>query len=357
MKSLRINFLPVAATIAAFISGCSPREESPAMPRAPYVLVAQPSVVHGAAFGASGTVRARIEAPLAFEVGGRVVARAVDAGQSVRAGETLMTLDPRDLDQAVQAAQAEHAAAGVSLATAVADLERVRQLADRGFVSPQAVERAELQRREAQSRLDAAAARLAQARNARDYAVLKAPADGVLIDVTGEPGQVVAAGQSVATLARGAREIEVFLADGVVAPERGTVIGIDGQRLPLALREVAGAVEPVGRTRRARYTVAENGEQLVLGSVVATRFELAHAVATDGAEVFALPVGALDERGRQPQLWRVLDGRVQSVAVQVIDVDDRWVRVSGTLQPDDRIVALGTQLLHEGMEVRERPAP
>ncbi len=357
MIFFRVTRLAVTVTGAALLAGCAPREEAPSTVPAPYVRVARPAPVQGAAFGASGTVRARIEAPLAFEVGGRVVSRRVDAGQGVRAGETLMTLDPRDLDEAVQAALAEHAAAGTALATADADLQRVRQLVDRSLVSRQSVERAELQRREAQSRLDAAAARLSQARNARGYAVLGAPADGVLIDVTAEPGQVVAAGQTVATLARGAREIEVFLPDGVAAPARGAVNGIDGPTLPLVLREVAGAVDPIGRTRRTRYTVEADGEQLVLGSIVTTRFELERAGVTGDTVVFALPIAALDERGQRPQVWRVREGRAQAVAVQVIGVDDRSVRVVGTLQPEDRIIALGTHLLREGMEVRERPAP
>lgn len=309
------------------------------------------------AFGASGTVRARVEVPLAFQVGGRIITRRVDAGQSVRLGQTLMSLDASDLDQGVRAAEAEYAAATSTLATTEADLKRVRQLAAQGFLSPQAVDRAELQRREAQSRLDAASARLTQARHARGYAELKAPADGVLMDVTGEAGQVVAAGQTVATLARGAREIEVFLPEGMHPPARGSAIGSDGQVLPLALREVAGAVDPQGRTRRARYMVVSGGERLVLGSIVTTRFDKAPAAAADATAVFVLPVGALDERGRQPQVWRVRDGRTQAVPVQVLGLDERTVRVAGALAPDDRVVALGTHLLREGMAVRVRGAP
>ena len=44
---------------------------------------AQPAVFHGARM--SGTVRARFETPLAFQVPGRILARHVDAGQIGRA--------------------------------------------------------------------------------------------------------------------------------------------------------------------------------------------------------------------------------------------------------------------------------
>jgi RND family efflux transporter MFP subunit len=302
-------------------------------------------------------VRARIEAPLAFQVGGRITSRRADAGQSVRAGQILMVLDPRDLDQALYAAEAEQAAAAATLLTAEADLRRARELAAQGYVSAQAVDRAELQRREAHSRQEAAAARVSQARHAREYAELKAPADGVLIDVTGEPGQVVSPGQTVATLAHGAREIEVFLPDGVTAPARGTAIVAGGQALPLTLRELSGAVDPLGRTRRARYAVASGGDHLVLGSVVATRFELGRDAAAGATAVFELPIGAVDERGEQPRVWRVRDGRVQAVPVQVLRMDERNAQVAGALEPDDRVVALGAHLAREGMAVRERNTP
>lgn len=318
----------------------------------PFVRVAKVATVGAAAQGLSATVRARVEAPLAFQVGGRIVSRGVDAGQAVRAGQELMRIDPRDLDQSVHAAEAAQAAALAALATAEADLARARQLAAQGFVSEQAVERAELQRREVLTRRDAAAAQLSLARNARGYAVLAAPAAGVLVDVTGQAGQMVAAGQPVAVLAQGPREVEVFFPDRVAPPAKGQALAPGGRALALALREVAGAVEPLGRTRRARYSVLAGGEALVLGAVVATRFALA-PVGIAGSVAFAVPVAAIDERGQGARVWRVRDGHVESVAVQVIELDAGRAKVSGALSPDDRIVALGTHLLRPGMAVRE----
>jgi RND family efflux transporter MFP subunit len=296
---------------------------------------------------------------LAFQVGGRILARRIDAGQAVSAGQVLFTLDPVDLDQTVRTAQADLAAAEAALATAQADLGRARKLQERQFVSNQAVERANLAAREAQSRRDAAAARLAQARNARGYAALRSPAAGVLMDVSGEPGQVVAAGQTVAVLAQaGEREIEVFFPDGVMPPRAGEAISPDGQTHPLRLREAAPVVDALGRTRRARYTAPQLPPSLALGSIVRTRFagiDTAPGAAGQTADApWRVPIGALDERGQGPRVWRVREGRLEPVPVRVLALDDRHATVAGDLHANEHVVALGTHLLKEGMAVREQ---
>lgn len=306
----------------------------------------------GAALGLSGTVRARVESPLAFQVGGRITKRRVDAGQSVRAGQPLFELDTRDLEQQVRAAEADLAAAKAALATADADLERQRQLQTKNFISTQAVERAQLLRQEAASRHSAALARQAQARNGLDYGALVAPAAGILIDVSGEPGQVVMAGQPVALLAQSVeREIEVSFPDNAAPPRSGEALTAEGKRLPLKLREVAGAVDPQSRTRRARYTVLAQQESLVLGAVLRARF------ATKGSDnnAVTVPLGAVDERGKGARVWLAKSGVVQPVAVTVLKIDGETAQVSGPLTTDDQVVALGTHLLTENMKVRELP--
>jgi RND family efflux transporter MFP subunit len=286
-------------------------------------------------------------------VSGRILTRRADAGQAVQAGQVLMTLDPVDLEQTVRTAQADAEASEAALRTAQSDLERLRALRARQFVSEQAVERATLTVREAQSRRDAAAARLAQARNALGYAQLRSPAAGVLLEVSGQPGQVVNAGQPVAVLAQaGEREIEVYFPDGVLPPRTGEAILPDGQTRPLTLREAAPVVDASGRTRRARYTVPNLPETLALGSIVSTRFADGGNPATAQAQ-WRVPIGALDERGQGPRVWRVRDGRLEPVPVRVLALDDRQATVAGELQANERVVALGTHLLKEDMRVRE----
>lgn len=338
------------ALVCVAIAGCDGGEKPTAAVDTPFVKTTAVMSADAGVLGLTGTVRARYETPVAFQVGGRISARRVDAGQAVRAGQILFELDARDLEQAVQAARADVAAAEATLATARADLGRVRQLKEQNFVSAQALDRSELAEREARTRLDAVRARLAQARNALGYARLAAPAAGVLVEVNGEPGQVVESGQRVATLAReGEREIEVFFPDAARPPAAGQLVRADGAPLPLRLREVSGAVDPQSRTWRARYSVVTGGDALALGSVVRAAF------ATPGrdAQALSVPIAALDERGEGARVWQVVGGRAQPVAVEIVALDAETARVQGGLKVGDQVIALGTHLLAPGMAVRE----
>jgi hypothetical protein len=109
-------------------------------------------------------------------------------------------------------------------------------------------------------------------------------------------------------------------------------------------------VEPLGRTRRARYTLTRPPDDLVLGSVVGARF----MEASGAGAVWTVPIGAVDERGKAARVWRLRNGKVEPVAVQVLALDDRSARIAGPLAASDTVVALGAHLLREGMTVRER---
>lgn len=338
-------------TVLVGISGCDVRATAEHETLPPLVKTIRVVSAKSPTLGLSGTVRAAVEVPLSFQVGGRIIARHVDAGAVVASGQTLLELDARDLQQAATAAMAEQVAAQTALQSAAADLQRYRELVSRQFVSQQALDRAEQAEREARARLDTALASVRQARNALGYSQLKAPADGVLMDVMGEPGQVVAAGQSMAVLARaGDRDVEVYFPDGVMPPATGILNTRAGQ-IPLQLREMAGAVEALGRTLRARYTIVGNSATLVLGSVVEARFSVSgRATATD---VLSVPLGALNERATGPCVWRFSDGVVSAVPVTLLAIDAETAQIRGPLQPGDVVIALGTHLLSEGMAVRE----
>ena len=342
---------PLVLVLAFAIAGCgASATNDKVMP--PWVKTQAVSGGNGIALALTGTVRARVETPVSFRVPGQIIRREVDAGEQVRQGDVLFRLDPRDQEATLAAARAEQAAAQAALDLAHADTERHRQLFARGFIARQQLERVELAERESRTRLDAASARLSQAGNASGYAVLRADAAGIVTEVSGEPGQVVAPGQPVAMLARtGDREIEVFFPEAVKAPVSGLLKQPDGSTATLALREVAGAADPVSRTWRARYRLPAEARALPLGSVVNTRFALPQAT----ADTLEVPLGALDERGQGAQVWHIVEGKAQPLPVQVMLLGPETARIRASLPAQTRLIVLGTHLLKPGMAVRELP--
>jgi RND family efflux transporter MFP subunit len=317
---------------------------------APWVRTVAVRSDGGAGIELTGRVHARYETPVAFQVDGRIAVRHVDAGQSVKAGDVLFELDPKDLREAVRAAEAAREAAQAALQTAQDDLARQRDLLERKFISRQGYDRAVLLERAARAELKAAQAGLDQARNALGYAVLRAERAGVLIDVQADPGQVVDTGQRLATLAvAGEREIEVALPDGTKPAQRGQALRSDGSGVAIELRELAGAADPASLTWRARYRLEDSGA-FALGTVVRVRFEDTE----EAARIIDVPIGALDERAAGPRIWQVLEGKVQPVPVTVVSLGEETARVRADVAGDGRVVAFGTHLLTPGMAVREQ---
>lgn len=350
-----LNLKVVSLVLATLmVAGCSDQADKPATSQQsiPWVKTAVVRPDSGAALNLSGTVRARFETPVAFQIGGRIALRGVDAGQHVKPDQVLFELDARDLEQSLRAAQAEQAAAQASVNTAMADLRRNRELLNENFISKQGFERIELTAREAQTRADAALVKVRQAQNALGYAVLRADSPGILMDVTGEPGQVVSIGQPVATLAKdGEREVEVFLPDGLAPPQQGVIKLKGGDQIAITLRESAGAAEVSSRTIRARYQLpVVLPEPLQLGSVVKVLLQQSG----QETDLVTVPIGALDERGDGARVWQVIDGKAQPIDVKVISLGIDDARVQGKLHADSRVISLGTHLLTPGMAVREQ---
>lgn len=350
----RLVLLPCALVLG--LSACSRQDaQSEATLPAPWVRTVAIAPAGAGQLLLSGTVRARHETPLAFQIGGRLLGRHVEAGQSVKAGQLLFSLDPRDVAATEQASAAQQAAAEAALATAQRELERQRQLVAQGFVSAQTLDRFELAQRDALSRLDVALAGAAQARNARGYTELRAARAGVITEVMAEAGQVVSPGQGLATLAQaGEREIEVHLPKAPPAPAQGRLEGADGKSQRVQLREVAGAADPLSRTWRARYRLdaGYQPEAWPLGSVV--RLALGNPGQAAASQDQQVPLGALDERAGGPRLWRVVNGKAESVPVQVIELGASQARIQSPLAVGDPVVALGTHRLTPGMAVREQ---
>lgn len=343
--------LILLVTVLAFFNGCKAYSnvDNPKLSVKSVYAVTLSAQPINSTQSFSGIVRARHEIPIAFQVNGRIQQRHVDAGQRVKTGETLFKLDAQELEQNLLAVKALSFSAKAEQEVAVADAIRYRELYDKSSVSRQVFERVELAERAARAKLESTTAQLRQAEIALRHGVIKAPAPGILMDVSGSIGQVVAAGQAVALLGDDRElEVEVFLPDGLPPPQWMTT-RLNGREIPLNLREVAGAADASSRTWRARYRL-ENADDLKLGMLVSVTMQATQA----GRNTFSVPLAAIDERGDGPHIWKIVDQKARRFSVSVLGMDAREAKIQGeNVTLGDHIIALGTHLLEPDMAVQE----
>jgi RND family efflux transporter MFP subunit len=344
MKRSQI-FLSLFISLA--LIGCDADiKNQPNESRAPVVKTLPIEAAQSRTSRLSGTVEAVQQSPLSFQVAGRISARMVNAGDTVRAQELLFELDKRDFEQAKRAADAEVIAASQALQTAQDELERAQRLYKSNFFSEQARDQAALKTIELQRRLDAATSAAEQAQNALTYTSLRAPAQGIVTEVMAEAGQVVSAGQPIGDFAYdGGREIEVYFPQNIAPPAQA--LAIIGDRTFTAQRaEVSGAAEKSSRTFRARYRLPESANQLAIGTIG----ELLLPVAAQG--LARVPLGAVDERGNGPRVWTVVDQKTEPIPIEVITITRDGALIKTQLPVGTPVVAIGTHLLEPNMVVR-----
>lgn len=341
------------------LAACSPAETA-VTPEPPLVQTVAVAPGVGGVTRYTGVVRARTESNLGFRVGGKILERLVDPGDRVTRGQPLMRLDRTDFTLALNAARASVEAARAQMIRARADEERSRKLVSDGWTSKQTYDQNRGAADAAIAQFNNAEAQASQIENQAGYSELRADADGVVMEVPSEPGQVVAAGQTVVKLARdGAREAEVFLPEAsrrLARGEASATLYAEGEATyPARLRELSATADPATRTYRARYILSEAGEGAPLGATVTLRLKSTEAGHASGVSV---PLGALFDPGSGSAVWRfdTATGTVTAQPVAIVRLSEESAEVATGLNPGDRIVSLGAHLLKAGQSVRLAPA-
>jgi RND family efflux transporter MFP subunit len=341
------------ALLGVGLSACDPTEAAdPRLePQLVRVATVEPAAPSERAF--TGVISARIQSNLGFRVGGKIIERLVDTGQSVKLGQPLMKLDRADLDLAIAARDKDIEAARATAVQARADEARYRKLLADGWATHQRYEQAKSALDNAEAQLAAAEANAQVARNEGDYSVLLADADGVIVETLGEPGQVVAAGQIVIRLAHtGPREATVNLPEAIrpaIGSEaEASVYGSDGRRYTAHLRQLSDSADAQSRTYEARYVLDGAAAAAPLGATVT--IWLTRQASQPEVQV---PLGAVLDDGGKTGVW-VFDSATSTVhfrPVKLVRMTSETAVISG-LSSGDPIVSLGAHLLQEGTRVR-----
>jgi HlyD family secretion protein len=146
---------------------------------------------------ATGILAARREIPVGVVGEGGQVSRVfVDAGDWVRQGQVLVSIERSVQIQQIAGMRAQVTSARADLTLAQNELDRASQLVQRGFISKADIDRKTAARDSARARISIAEAQLRemQARTAR--LDIRAPVGGYILERSVEPGQTVGQGNS-----------------------------------------------------------------------------------------------------------------------------------------------------------------
>ena len=192
------------------------------------------------AINATGTLAARREIPVGVVgEGGRVLQVYVDAGEWVRQGQVLVSVDRSVQTQQAAALEAQIGVARADLQLAQNELERAMQLVKRGFISKADVDRKTATRDATRARVNVANAQLAETRARNARLDVRAPVSGYVLERKVEPGQTVSAGSGI--LFRIAKDGELELQAKLSEDDLGQVaVGVPATVTPVGTDRASG---------------------------------------------------------------------------------------------------------------------
>jgi RND family efflux transporter MFP subunit len=311
-----------------------------------------------------GTVKAKNQVQLIPQVSGRIIALHPNfaSGGFFRAGETLITIDPRDYELAVQRTRAVVARAQVKLDLEKAEASVARQEWEQlnpGQEPTSTLVIREPQIRQAQAELEAAKAELSTARLNLERTKVSLPFDGRIAEENVDMGQYVPGGQPVASVyGISAVEIPVPIEDHELAwfeiPSRasvqadfaggihkwdGKVVRTDGQIDPKT-RLVTVIVEVTGPFKKA-----DGRPHLVPGMFVEATIQ-----GKVLEQVIPIPRSSIHKGA---EVWVVQDDsrlRIHEIEIARLDRDFAYV-ISG-LDDGTMIVTSPLDTVTDGMKIR-----
>lgn len=334
--------LPLLAPLLTACGGKSREAEAPASPTpVEAARVAAPSTA-GTVSG-TGTLERRREMALSFRIAGVLTRMNVEAGDTVRAGQVIATIDPASLDARQQQTSAD-------LERARRDVERDKALFEKGYVSRQRLD-------DRQSALKSAQAAYSSASFDRRWAQLLSPASGVVLARAAQTGEVVQPGQVVARVAdltsplvlrlplagRDAARVRV----GDAAQVRVEDLG--GQSLGGTVTRVGEAADT--RTGAVTVEIELAGRPGLRSGQIASA-QLSVRAASAGNGFARIPAEALLEAAGARAFVLRLDGGVArrtAVAFGGFDGDDALV--SG-LADGAQVITAGAGFVSDGEKVR-----
>jgi RND family efflux transporter MFP subunit len=335
-----------------------------------------------ALLNASGYVTPRRRATVASKITGRVTGVFFDEGVHVRDQQELATLDDSDVRRALESSKADRDAAEAAIADfevqlkyAEVELKRADSLQAAGVQSQEALDNARMQANSlrakialAKSQVVSSTARIAEAQQAVDNCVIRAPFDGIIVSKDAQVGEMVSpisAGggftrTGIATIVdMNSNEVEVDVNESYIArvkPGQRAISTLDAYpdwQIPSSVRTVIPTADRQKATVKVRVSFDHLDPKILPDMGVKVAF-LSDQPASEGTAPKAkaiIPQNVVRKEGEASVVWVVKDGKIERRAVTLGTEHGSDIEVMAGVSPGDSLVLRGPEGLHEGQAV------
>ena len=343
--------------VAAFLIFGGGKKAAPPKPteQLPLVSVVVPGRSTVArTISATGSLAARREMPVGVAgEGGMIMRVLVEPGQWVAKGQVLALVDRSVAVQTGASLAAQINVAKSDAAIAQSELDRAKQLVDRGFISKADLERKAATRDAALARVNVARATLGEAQARTSRLDIRAPSAGLVLTRSVEPGQVVSSGSGVLfRLAEGGQmELRAQVSESDL---RGLHVGSQAQVTPVGgvetftgeVWQVSPVIDPQTRQGIARIALSYNAALRPGGFASA-------AIVAGSTDVPQLPNAAIQSDDKGNYVYVVgPDNKVVRRGIKVGEVSDRGVAIAEGLNGTEKVVQSAGAFLNAGQKVK-----
>ena len=286
---------------------------------------------------AVGSIRAVYEAVVASKILARVEEVRVKAGQDVKQGDVLVVLDKADLQSKFEQAQATEKSARAKYDQAVLEQGRAARLRARESITQSDLDLANTALTTAKAELDRSQRAVEETRILEDYATVRAPLSGRIVDKKVNVGDTVSQGQPLVSM---------------YDPSRMQLVATVRETLALKLQvgqELTAQIDTFGYTCRA--TVSEivpeaqaesrSFQVKVTGPCPPTIYSGMFGrifIPLEEEEVLVVPTDAIRKIGQLDEVDVVENGRIRRRSVQLGRRLQEGREVLSGLSPDDHVL-------------------
>lgn len=348
--SHRLSFVRIGAIgsmllMSVFLSACQKSDESEQAPIEKdnrIALIQQDLVefkdgVSNQRTAFSGTIRAVNQSSIQAQVTATAAQVNAQVGQNVQKGQVLVVLNNQDNAARLAQTRANLASASAQAQQASNMVQRKQRLYDKGFISKVELEQSQLDYKAQLETVRAQQANVEIAQKADQDGVIRSPISGVITKRQVEPGQTVAAGQTLFEIVDPTQlELQAKLPieqQNMLKIGRDIEFTIQGstEKLAAKLTRISPIADQASRQIEFYAKPTQAIQSLSIGGFVDGYILDARSV---NGQV--IPLEVIQDIDSKPYVWIVRQQKIQQAFIQILEQQpNNNIAIVNGLQPND----------------------